>query len=163
MNCPQCGSTEWKLATLVHAEGLSTATSQTRGTGVGLGVGSGGLSVGVGSGGSSTSGIQQTELSRRAAQYITPNSGTSWIPGILTLASLGFVVMAIFISGWWLIAAALSFAASIPGHSADIDEWTRLNQIYSKTRMCLRCGKFYLPPEQSAALDDQPSQPERQS
>jgi hypothetical protein len=61
--CPNCHSSEWRLAKLIYENGLTSVNTSTSSTGVGVGHNG----VGVGIGLSETSGSHQTELSRRAA------------------------------------------------------------------------------------------------
>src|SRR5437764_8543945 len=61
--CPNCGGGDVKKLTLVHASGFSSVQLETAAAGVGLS--GGGLGVGVAS--ATTSGTQQTALSKTVA------------------------------------------------------------------------------------------------
>ena len=67
MTCPKCHSDEWKLASIVHAGGLSTISTSTVGVGGGASADIFGGGVGLGAGVGSTTGTQQTALSKLAA------------------------------------------------------------------------------------------------
>jgi hypothetical protein len=67
MACPKCASEDWKLASVIHAGGLSTISSTTIGFGGGTISDAFGGGIGAGAGIGSTSGEQQTELSKLAA------------------------------------------------------------------------------------------------
>lgn len=131
MSCPKCGCDEWKSASMVHKEGLSSNQSST----VGLGISSG-LSLGVGK--ASTTGTAQTELSRLA----TPPESFTWtvrcLVGMFLSGIAGFVS-----SGWWWLTAFCAVGVVLFYRSEtekdDID-----SARYANTRMCTRCGEFYV-------------------
>ena len=131
MPCPRCGSEEWKAASLVHKEGLSSSKSST----VGLGVGSG-LSLGVGA--ASTTGEGQTELSKLA----TPPGSFKWtvrcLIGTILTGVFGFAA-----SGWWWLTAL--FAAGVVNFYRSESKQDDIDSArYANTRMCVRCGEFYV-------------------
>ena len=67
MACPKCASEEWKLASVIHAGGISTISTSTIGVGGGADADIFGGGVGLGAGVGSTRGEQQTNLSKLAA------------------------------------------------------------------------------------------------
>lgn len=140
MTCPKCQSDDWKLASLVHREGLTHVAIASKG--VGMGVGGGGVGIGVGGG--KTEGIHQTEASKLAA----PPSGF--------LASGGFMVgvlvsgiLALF-SGWWLLLTVACLVGLMITWSSDAEAHQVAMASWADVRMCQRCGTFYKLPTQIA-------------
>lgn len=131
MACPDCGSEEWKSARLVHKEGLSSSKSST----VGIGVSSG-LSIGLG--GASTSGLAQTEISKLATPPSSFRMTGLCLAGILATGIFGFAA-----SGWWWLTAIFAILL-VPVYLAESKEDDLTTARYEKTRMCTRCGKFYI-------------------
>lgn len=70
MTCPMCRSSNIKKVSLVYEEGRSTVDLNTTSTGAGVGISSSGLGVGVAKSKGSTTGVQQTDLSKRAAPHL---------------------------------------------------------------------------------------------
>ncbi|MGH9438153.1 MAG: hypothetical protein ACRD22_09715 [Terriglobia bacterium] len=99
MQCPQCGSTEFRKLSLVYAGGFSDLNAHSRGWGIGLGLGGAGLGLGR----AKTKGQLQTRLSRLASP---PRKKPYW-PILLAW------LMGIFIGGWFL-----GYLHTI-GHSSD--------------------------------------------
>jgi hypothetical protein len=139
MSCPSCNSDQWKLASLVYQEGLSTIDATTRVIGTGIGP----SGIGTGAGTAYTSGIRQSALSAAAA----PPKG-SVIVGILFIVlvfcGLSFVFFSPVIPLVYVITAvsAVALVALFPRarrkHNARM-------ATYRMTRMCQRCGTLYLP------------------
>jgi len=116
---------------MVYREGTQVINAHTGGAGIGF--------AGVGIGEANTSGTSQSLLSRDAA----PPGGYQTTIMLITIA----ILMAIFgiFNRWWLLGtvAVIAFIAHIlprerQKHRTVMDRWSR-------TRMCLRCGHFYLP------------------
>lgn len=131
MTCPDCGCADWKSASLVHKEGTSSLTSTT----TGIGFSSGG-SVGVGVG--STSGTQQTELSKLAAPPTTFRNTTRCLIGLIITGILGFA------ASWWWWLTALCAVGVVLFYRSETKEDDILSERYKNTRLCVRCGKFYV-------------------
>jgi hypothetical protein len=170
MTCPKCGSNEWKLASVIHAGGLS-ATS-TMGAGVGVG---NDLSVGVGG----AKGTYQTELSKLAApptkgnppaKILSPKAPRvgkimgGYLFALVVIYYLNRHVSSleyplytnmIFLglpAGFMLLGVGLAFYMRDP----EVDEKNRIALIayevkyklalseYERTKMCLRCGELFL-------------------
>ena len=131
MTCPNCGSEQWKSASLVHKEGASTSAS----TSVGIGLSSGGT---LGVGGASTSGVQQTELSRLTAPPATFVNTTRCLIAVLVTGVLGFI------ASWWWWFTALCVVGVVLFYRSEIKEYDVLWERYENTRMCTRCGTFYV-------------------
>jgi len=146
MSCPKCGSDDWKLAQLVHKEGLTHV--QTNSNGVGVGISGGGLGLGVG--GSSTEGKYQTAMSVAASP---PEDSSEPIMFLLTACCFA----AGFLYGWLVndsivLGFLAAFIVGIPGAIIsgfiavfvipDGNYQAQL-RLWEKTRMCTRCGCFY--------------------
>ncbi len=146
MTCPKCGSDDWKLASLVHKEGMQYV--QTNSTSAGVGVFGGG--VGLGGGTSSTGGTHQTALS------VSANPPENPAEAIMMLLSAGCFAVG-FLYGWlannsFFMGILAAFIAGIPGTFIsgfiayfvipDGNYHAQL-RLWEKTRMCTRCGCFY--------------------
>ena len=131
MTCPNCGYEQWKSASMVHKEGASTLTS----TSVGVGVSTGGIGVGS----VSTSGEQQTELSKRARPPETFVWTTRCLFGAIIAVVLGFAAATF----WWAVAAVLVVALVLL-YRSESKEDDVLTDRYKNTRVCTRCGTFYV-------------------
>ena len=131
MNCPSCGHDQWKSASLVHKEGSSSLSSKSVGIGVSL-------DGSVGAGGASTSGVQQTELSRMAAPPATFVNTTRCLLGVLVTGVLGFVS-----STWWWLTGICAIGVVL-FYRSETKQDDILSHRYKNTRMCTRCGMFYL-------------------
>lgn len=138
--CPQCGSTDWKLASLICAEGISNISTSTVLIGSDI---EGNVLGGLGR----TSGSQQTTLSKLAAP---PKKETRTAKLFLILSG----IIAIFsLALRWEASLNISFAIALasilrmvltPKIGKRIDENYRKElQDYEKKKMCLRCGTFY--------------------
>lgn len=131
MTCPSCGSDQWKSASLVHKEGMSNSNSKS----LGVGVSSGG-SLGVGAG--STSGTQQTELSKLATPPTTFVKTAVCLIGVGITGIFGFIA-----NGWWWFTALCAVGVVVFYRLETVDD-DKLSERYKKTRMCTRCGTFYV-------------------
>jgi hypothetical protein len=140
MPCPRCNSNDWKLASLVYQEGLSSIKTYTTGTGQAF-TGSGKTAFGFGE--SSTRATQQTALSQAASP---PR-------GFVFAKVLGFILAVSFFCGLTgignpyvcftlSILSGLGLALVIPGesksHNDAMTDW-------SATSVCQRCGTFFIP------------------
>jgi hypothetical protein len=157
MSCPKCKSNEWKSASLVYRDGLSASAS------IGLGIGlseDGDIDLDVGG----LKGKNQTVLSKLAAP---PLRRPSQVDGIKTSAKVAmcsivsFAVSVYFFgdlnsdeypitNGFMIlnlivISISCLMAVYVPAFDPDVEEEHRLALIkYSKKKMCLRCGNFYI-------------------
>jgi hypothetical protein len=170
MTCPKCGGSEWKLASVIFAGGLSA----TSGFGAGVGVGD---DIGLVVGGAG--GISQTELSKLAAPPAKGKpparieSPKEWKVVKGMWVALGLMVVVWYLNrhvssveyplytnmifgglplGIILLGSILSFKARDP----EIREKNRLARLafeenhklalidYERTKMCLRCGARFL-------------------
>lgn len=120
MPCPKCGSTDWRLASAVHAEGLTTVATKT--------------------GSKKTTGTHQTAASKAAAP---PTAFV--LTALLTMAFIGCGFWAfIASSGGWGIASALLFLAIPFAFMMEKPGADRVIQEYAQTGVCQRCGTRYV-------------------
>jgi ribosomal protein L7/L12 len=136
MSCPKCGSDNWKMASLIHAEGLSGISSSTLGVG---GASSNLFGEGVGIGIGSTSATQQSKLSELAAPpTASPFSGLFFLMALIFIAygnkssSDGFILFGLIFGGigiMILISDDKRISEELPN--------------YPNKKMCLRCGTFF--------------------
>lgn len=165
MGCPKCGSEEWKMASVIHAEGVSEVSTTTFGAGAGADDDALGGGVGLGAGVGKTSGTHQTLLSKQAApptKKMQPAVAVL-IFGLLSLAVIfvlgrfGFWRGSVIDSGpdfvdIWLAVSLLSvlggwigLALTPKGRKEELDREYKLALLeYEKKKMCLRCGTFYI-------------------
>ena len=134
MTCPNCGSDQWKSASLVHKEGVSTTESTS------FGIPAGKI-IGVGS--ASTSGTQQTELSKLTTPPATFVKTTGCLIGFLVSGLFGLVASWL----WWL--TALFVIGVIVFYRSETKEDDILSVRYKNTRMCTRCGTLHVHSETS--------------
>ncbi len=144
--CPSCKCTDWKLASLIHRDGVSVVQSVSTGVGI--------STAGIGVGGSKSGGTSQTALSALAAPPVNPRQDI--IQGMLVMGSLlvggigylagGFPSMwgGFFLGG----SIGLGVGMMVPNtaYEAQYANW-------QKVVMCLRCGTFYVPPDYSISKD----------
>ncbi len=148
--CPNCQSGDWKLASLVYRDGLSTISSRTKGGGLGVGrVGlrAGNFAVGGGVYRSRTSGVQQTLLS---AQCSPPRMRTGLI---ILLAALCLLFTWIAITNiapsnislmvWDGFIAAMLGLAAVTRYHRQRRKYDAGMERYNSTRVCQRCGTLY--------------------
>jgi hypothetical protein len=150
-SCPTCHSIDWKAASLIHREGLSVLSSQTRGVAMGvarMGLRGGRTAVGGSAYRGKTSGVTQTVLSQMAAPpqrrmaltiflaILFVGLGWSCVAGVLDAGiSLSAVVMGSFMVVLiWAVGAA---------YRRETKLYYAAMYVYEGTRMCLRCGAFY--------------------
>lgn len=158
MSCPKCGSDDWKLASVVHAGGLSTISTTSVGVGAGVEIDGLGAGTGIGSGVSKTSGTQQTELSKLAAPPAKPmRPAVAWLKfGVVTtiIAIVFFGRMNLNehpIIGFFLFMfapmSAVIAAVRIltkPEISKEIEtQHQQAMEEYGRKKMCTQCGTFY--------------------
>ena len=168
MTCPKCGSEEWKLASVIHAGGLSKISTSTIGVGAGASADVFGGGVGLGAGVGSTSGKQQTELSKlaapptkemRPAKAFAILGGITLAIGVVFFGKVSFSEHPIFTNILFFIAPLVTFIGLVrllltPAITKEIDEKHKLALLeYEKKQMCLRCGAFYFD-------NDKPNSPE---
>lgn len=149
-SCPFCGSPDWKMASLVYAEGISTIAGNTSSSGVG--VGTGGFGVGVSKG--KYEGQTQSETSLRASPPEPPLMNYAILISI-PLAIITFIIF--YIKSNLLMAAIMTGISYIViiiisiflsylyiNHFSDIQyEYNKSLEKWAKVKMCLRCGLFF--------------------
>lgn len=155
IECPQCGSTELKKLSIIHAAGLSDLNARSRGWG--LLVGSGGADLGFGS--FRTRGEVQTRLS----QKLSPPRKWSYLK-ILFGGLMGIFILE-FILGYfdtflrfggnfdrqltWFGYGWLGIIAFILCITFRHNVWTvpKRYQVWDRSFMCRRCGQILLRPQ----------------
>jgi hypothetical protein len=160
--CPNCHYSDWKAASLVYREGLSVTNSRTKGTGIGIGragLRNGNFAVGGATYKSRTSGVKQTLLSQAA----TPPQMRLGLIIFLAILCVFFALgafggltqgrmMQTVFDG--VIAVILMFAIHAV-YERQRRKYNASMSTYENTRMCQRCGTFYLErliPESHTAL-----------
>ncbi|MCP5231745.1 MAG: hypothetical protein H6948_06555 [Zoogloeaceae bacterium] len=138
MACPKCNSTEWKLASLIHKEGLAHVNIATKGAGVAVST----SGVGAGGGGGTSVGTQQSQLSIEAA----PPGGLQ-LTSAFGLVGLISVTLGLFVSGWFLIGFVICTAGALSTYPTEKKRFDAARAKWEVTRMCTRCGTFYQPTE----------------
>jgi hypothetical protein len=149
MSCPKCNSDEWKLASLVHTEGKSYSFSHSSASGIGIGTGG----LGIGIGGANTSGINQTQLSAIAAPPTRADIQFYILGGgAILVFPIVFILMLIFnfsagpaATLWWFLVPIALIGYGLSIREQAIEDYDNNLKKWNDTRMCLRCGKFYLP------------------
>jgi len=142
LTCPKCTSTEVRKLSLIYNERRSIINTVSQGTGAAFGSGGG---MAFGSTSTSTTGRQQTALSRQAA----PPGKKHWIlwstaaffcgfyalasiahPGLGTLVALGLTILSV------------RFAMS--GRQFNNEVHPGLMQQWDQSFMCNRCGAHFV-------------------
>ncbi len=135
MACPRCQGKDWVMASLVYEQGKSTVSTRTSGTIFAPGKTENQFSFGR----AHTTGVQQTELSKKAA----PPMGMV-LTVILAIATVASIVAGSQDPAWFILAVpcgvAIFFVA--PNESR---EYHAAMAAWKQTRMCQRCGTFYVP------------------
>lgn len=170
MTCPKCASEEWKLASIVHAGGLSAISTSTIGVGGGANADVFGGGLGLGAGVGSTRGKQQTELSKLAeppAKELRPAKALAILGGITLVIGILFAdTRSVPMSIYWLTAPWLVIMGVIgivrllfyPEITTAINERHKLALLeYEKKKMCLRCGAFYFDDDNPSVLESKVS------
>lgn len=159
MKCPTCGGEEWKLASVIYAGGLSTTSS------VGLGAGTEGSNLGVGVG--AMKGTNQTGLSKSAAPPTLEYSKSKTKHPAFKVAVWSCIIA--LLGNYFVGSGASSFSESpvlsvlfkvipfaifvfsllavfyTPHATPEAEEKYRQDMLeYENTKMCLRCGIFYV-------------------
>ena len=143
MTCPKCQSDDWKLASLVHKEGLTHVATTSKGVGVGIFAGG----IGAGVGGAKTSGMYQTELSKLAA----PPSGLD-ASSVFILGAFVFGLLGIFNNGQWFLLAVGCIVGVFNTWSLDMKAHETAMAEWQNVKLCQRCGTFYNPKERKRCL-----------
>lgn len=130
MNCPVCGSDDWKAASLVHQEGLIHVDTATNS----LGIGVGGGNIGAGAARGKTKGVHQTTLSKQAELPPENSWRMAFSSGAVITAFLG-----LFASFWWLF-TVLCIVGVVKTWSAGAEAREKEVGLYNKKRICQRCG-----------------------
>ena len=134
MTCPVCNGNNWKAASLVYQEGLTTVDTSTNSLGLGLGGGHLGLGVARGK----TKGVHQTELSKRAA----PPSENSWRVAFL-MGAIVTAILGLFASFWWFI-TCLFIAGVFATWTSGAEARAKEVEFYNNKRVCQQCGHIYI-------------------
>jgi curved DNA-binding protein CbpA len=177
-NCPQCNSSEWKLASLIYKSGLSNIDTVTNTISSGIGITSGGhVEFGVIGSDSKTSGRQQSHFSMLAKPPKEPKKlSIPWfILGLYIVYSLYIfsflgdifgnnyseIIINLAQGVYWLAAIYVFFFISIKLSKKYKKHNNQLQKDYSnnfskwmRTRVCQRCGHFYLPESSSINQDN---------
>jgi hypothetical protein len=138
--CPKCGASEVRKLSLIYDEGRSTIRTQSQTVGAGF---SGG-GMGFGSASTSTTGQQQTALSKQAA----PPARKMWllwgavavVSGFMALGGLrhpGFGTLVLIAIVAWAARSAMrgrEYNATV--HPGLLERWQR-------SWMCNRCGDMF--------------------
>jgi hypothetical protein len=154
MACPNCGYGEWKLASLVHAEGHTTVSTTTIAGGLGVDADALGPGVGGGGGIGTTSGEHQTKLSQLAEPPDKPFN-PAWA---VVIGVFGVVIwLAADTNAWLPLLSALFIWGGLNPDTRNEykqkrKEYEKELAKYANKRMCLRCGTFYLGKEQHPRL-----------
>jgi hypothetical protein len=138
MNCPACGSDDWKLASLIHKEGLSKI--ETSSSGGGMGFGRGGVSFVTGR--SNTRGTQQSQLSKEAAPPTT-----MIFTVILSVTAIILLILSFSASYWFFLLTAAAIFGISKVYPVEKKKHTEAMAKWQITRLCQRCGTFYVPTE----------------
>ena len=126
--CPQCGSSDWKLASLVHQEGSQTLNANTSGIGIG---------AGLGVGGANTSGTIQSGIAKQAA----PPTGFAGTAALIAVAVISLVIA--ICNPYFLILTCLCLALLFIVVPKETREHREAVVKWMQLRMCLRCGRFF--------------------
>jgi hypothetical protein len=147
IRCPNCGSTDFKKASLVYEEGLSRIKADSRLRGVSFG--DEGPNVFVGT--AETNGIYQTDLSKKLRppkkwSYLKPIGWCAGISLVLLIvyvhsvmgstgkvSSLPGMVATVAISGLFLVLMFATWKHNRLAYPRRLAEWQR-------SFVCLRCG-----------------------
>lgn len=133
MLCPNCGYSEWKAASLIYNEGKQI------GIGGGIGVSRGGIGGGIGLG----TGI--SELASLASPPIESNrSGCLVLVAFIATAIVWFVwpkFLLDFIRLFLIWTLLLAYVLK----KKDRNKYESAMARWKITRICTRCGQFYLP------------------
>ena len=146
MSCPRCFGTEWKLASLVYAEGLSGVASRARGGGLAVGT----AGIGAAMGGARTSGTQQSVLSALAAPPKRRMPMTILWVSLLVLFGLGAINSRALFPFLIVATCILGLAYFFPKERL---RNAKKKRRYAVTRFCLRCGTFYFEPSDLGGKD----------
>lgn len=148
--CPTCGGTDWKLLQHVFNEGLQSLHAASTSTGVGINLGG---AIGVGRATTTTVGIQQNELSRMATPPSAPPSRWHYLGSAVCFGAMAILLLyggysasenwAMWLGGGCLLFSVLAGGAWLKA-PAEQERYARQLDIWHRTRMCTRCGHFYL-------------------
>jgi hypothetical protein len=175
MNCPSCGSGNWKMLPLVHSEGLVDVETVTSGGTLGMGASTGGIGGAYTRSRASTEGTHQSELSKAAAPpEVAPHPGEKLTQKrqnemfliLQIVLSVGFVISA-FKDGVWYGLAATAFcyflfkwfwgssrepdgryAEYLERYNAELDKHIKTKKAFEdweRTAVCLRCATRFQP------------------
>lgn len=149
-SCPFCESSEWKMASLVYAEGIST--TQGSASSSGIGISSGG--IGVGSSKGEYSHFSQSELSLKASPPASPSHDIKILIGLYTFLllilyfyfdiPLFFALIFTSLSTIILYPLAMFFSyLYVNFFSDEQDKYEIQLSKWRQVKMCLRCGLFF--------------------
>lgn len=141
--CPNCGSEEWKMASLVWKEGTQSLNANS------LGVGISGHDVGIG--GAQTTGTLQSNIAKEAAPPKAPFSLSGCLMFISFSSLLGFISYLLYKPDeclQFLFGAVVALVVAIIASKTDAEAaeaHAKAIERYNRLRMCVRCGNFYIP------------------
>jgi hypothetical protein len=147
--CPKCSSNDAKSLSLIYREGLSIINTQT--TTFGSAVGSGG-GVAFGSSSGTTTGRQQSVLSRQAA----PPARKGWILWAILVVAFGMGAVGGMVHpgiGTLLAIAMVVFSVRMVmrARKFNVEEYPGIYQRWERSFMCNRCGEVFAPEISEAA------------
>jgi hypothetical protein len=140
--CPKCASSEVRKLSLIYNEGLSTINTQSMSAGSAFGSG-GGMAFGTSS--TSTTGRQQTALSKEAA----PPAKKLWplwaaLGGILALMGIGGLRHSVFEGALYIGMAAYSIQRALRGREFNTAVLPGLLAKWNASFLCNRCGEKFV-------------------
>lgn len=150
--CPHCTSQDWRLITLVYADGVTEVDTNTAGegssVGIGLGRGRGGIDVNFASYEESTVGHQRTKISQMYAppkppEEVKAESMGSLLEKLRRHAEMASASQKPNVQAVKLMKENLLKITLLEFHQKELDLW-------AKTSVCNRCGTKFL-------FDKQPS------
>ena len=147
--CRNCGSTDVRKLSVVHASGVTSVTMETTGSAIGM---TGGGNIGVGFGSATSSGIQQTALSESVAppaqrKPTVKAAGIGCSVAVFALiigaATGSFTAFAIILISSLVVLAVLSSAEKRDIEQWNSTEWPILKAKWDRSLLCMRCGKVF--------------------
>ncbi len=143
--CPKCTSGEVRKLSMIYKEGLSIITTRTQSAGSGMAVGGGGVAFGSGRGSATTTGKQQTALSKEASppgkKHAILWSIAAVIMGIWTLSSFFPISLGSLLL---LGATVLAGRFALKGFQWNKEEYPGLYARWEQSFMCNRCGEVFV-------------------
>lgn len=143
--CPKCTSAEVRKLSMIYKEGLSIINTTTQSSGSGMAFSGGGVGFGTSRGSASTTGRQQTALSKQASppgkKHAILWSIAAVIMGIWTLTSFFPISMGSLLL---LGATVLAGRFALKGFQWNKEEYPGLYARWEQSFMCNRCGEVFV-------------------